>query len=427
MCDLPLGSSAWAGQNAAGMLCRLIPFIVLSLLAGMAHAQPAPPKTEEPAPAAAAGSAYSVGGINVDVQAANPQDARMAAFRIAQRKAWPQLWARLTGKLPADAPRLSDGQLDGIVSGIESQGERFSMTRYIARLAVVFDRSRVVDYFGGITSTLQSPPMLLLPVWVDGGSTVLFQQKTLWAEAWARYRENVTPIDYVVPAGTAADNVLLTGFQMRRPERSGWRTLLARFDAVDVLIAEARITRSWPGGPVRGRFLARHGPDAVALGQFDLVSETGEDLPSMLDTAVQRIDDIYAEALRNGRLQAEEGLAVDLEPVIAPALFIDAAPVAGSVVSEGLVSGTEVLVATPDAAAYASLEAALRRVPGITAVTATSLSLGGSSRLLISHMDSLPALRNSLGSQGFVLGEESPLPILRRRSVVAADAAPPPR
>jgi hypothetical protein len=415
-----LASWQWrAGRPEAALMLRCLALLLLSLALTGVQAQP---RAETPGPAAAAGSAYSVGGIDVDVKAASPEAARMAAFRIAQRKAWPQLWARLTGKAPEAAPRLSDGQLDGIVSGIESQGERFSMTRYMARLAVVFDRSRVVDYFGGITSTLQSPPMLLLPVWVDGAATVLFQQKTPWADAWARYRENVTPIDYVVPAGNAADNVLLTGFQVRRPERSTWRTLLARYDAVDVLIAEAVITRSWPGGPVRGRFLARHGPDGVVLSRFVLESEGGDTLPAMLDTAVRRIDEIYAAALRSGRLQAEEGLAVDLEPVIAPAPYFEAAPVAGTVVDEGLVNGTEVLVATPDAAAFAALEAALRRVAGVTAVTATSLSLGGSSRLIISHTGDVPSLRAALAAQGFVLGEETPLPVLRRQQAAAPPA-----
>lgn len=400
-------------------MLRYLALLLLPLALAGVQAQPAPPKTEAPPPAAAAGSAYSVGGIEVDVKADSPTAARMAAFRIAQRKAWPQLWSRLTGNAPEAAPRLSDGQLDGIVSGIESQGERFSMTRYMARLAVVFDRSRVADYFGGITSTLQSPPMLLLPVWVDGGATTLFQQKTPWAEAWERFRENVTPIDYVVPRGTAADNLLLTGFQTRRPERQGWRTLLSRHDAVDVLMAEARISRRWPGGPVRGEFLARHGPDGLVLGRFVLVSEGGDDLPLMLDRAVRQIDDIYAEALRTGRLQAEAGLAVDLEPVIAPAPYFEAAPVAGTVMEEGLVSGTEVLAVTPDAASVAALEGALRRVPGVTAVTATSLSLGGTSRLLISHFGSAQDLRQALAGQGFALGEESPVPVLRR--------APPPQ
>ena len=91
---------------------------------------------------AGAGSAYAVSGIAVDVSAPNAIAARNAAFRIAQRKAWAQLWSRLTGSPASAAPKLSDGQLDSIVSGIESQGERFSTTRYIATLGIQFDRAR---------------------------------------------------------------------------------------------------------------------------------------------------------------------------------------------------------------------------------------------------------------------------------------------
>ena len=46
---------------------------------------------------AGGGSAYAVAGIDVDVSAPNPLLARMTAYRIAQRKAWPMLWSRLTG------------------------------------------------------------------------------------------------------------------------------------------------------------------------------------------------------------------------------------------------------------------------------------------------------------------------------------------
>ncbi|WP_439532404.1 heavy-metal-associated domain-containing protein [Polymorphobacter sp.] len=403
-------------------LTPLVLVLLLALSAQPAVAQ-APPRVQAPEAAASAGSAYSIGGIAVDVSASTPQAARLAGFRLAQRKAWPLLWSRLTGNPATAAPRLSDGQLDGIVSGIESQGERFSMTRYIARLAVVFDRSRVVDYFGGVTSTLQSPPMLLLPVWIDGGASVLFQQKTPWAAAWARFRENVTPLDYVVPPGSAADNVLLTGFQLRRPERSTWRTLLTRYDAVDVLIAEARLVRRWPGGPLRGEFLARHGPDAQLLGRFTLTADDDSALPAMLDEATRRIDEIYAEALRSGQLQAEAGLAVDLEPVIAAPPFFESSVAAGTVVDDQIVSGLEIVVGTPDSASYGAIESALRRVPGVMSVAVTSLSLGGNSRLLVSYVGGEPALRASLAASGLALGNETPLPVLRRGPVVALPPA----
>jgi hypothetical protein len=121
-------------------------------------------------------------------------------------------------------------------------------------------------------------------------------------------------------------------------------------------------------------------------------------------------------------LQAEPGLALDLEPVIAPAPFFDSPVAAGAVVNDQVVSGLELVAITPDSASFAATEAALRRVPGVTSVAVTSLSLGGSSRLLISHLGSEADLRAALAGAGLALGTETPFPVLRRRP----EAAPPP-
>jgi hypothetical protein len=193
-----------------------------------------------------------------------------------------------------------------------------------------------------------------------------------------------------------------------------------------VLVAEARLTRRWPGGPLTAQFLARHGPDGAVLGRFMLSADDESELDAMLDTAARQIDEIYAEALRSGRLQAEAGLAVDLEPVIAPAPFFEAPAGVGSVVNDQVVGSLELVAATPDAASFAALEAALRRVPGVTNVAVTSLSLGGSSRLLISYVGDELALRASLSGRGLALGSEVPLPVLRRGAVPPAAAAPTP-
>ena len=365
---------------------------------------------------AGGGSAYAVGGIDVDVSAPNPEAARLAAYRIAQRKAWPLLWSRLTGNPVTAAPRLSDGQLDAMVSGIESQGERFSMTRYIARLGVVFDRSRASDYFGGSGGRLQSPPMLLLPVYSDGGVRMLYQTKTPWRAAWQRYRENVTPIDYVVASGSAGDNVVLTGWQVMRPDRPTWRNILNRFDAVDVLSAEARLVRSFPGGPVSALFIARHGPDATELGRFELTSNDDDGIDAMLDTAVRRIDEIYAVALRDGRLRSEADLGTELEPIIAAETTIGA-PL--SAVDETAAATTaasiEAAMATPDAATATALENQVRATPGITSVTITSLSLGGSSRMLISYAGTFDQILYALDAKGLRLVLENGQMVLRRR------------
>ena len=364
---------------------------------------------------AGGGSAYAVAGIDVDVSAANPMLARMTAYRIAQRKAWPLLWSRLTGRDAAAAPRLSDGQLDSIVAGIESQGERFSTTRYIAKLGVVFDRSRTGEYVAGSGGALQSPPVLLLPLLSDGGVRRVYDGKTAWLAAWQRFRETVTPVDYVLANGGAGDNLLLTGWQATRPDRQSWRNILNRFDTVDVLTAEARLVRQWPGGPVTGLFIARHGPDATELGRLRLQAADDAGLDAMLDTAVRQMDAIYAEALRDGRLRSETDLTADMAPLIGTGPLLGEPVSADQGGAEASSASMEAAMVTPDAASATALEAALRGTPGVTGVTITSLSLGGTTRVLFSYSGSREALLFALDGRGLRLVVENGETIVRRR------------
>jgi hypothetical protein len=69
-----------------------------------------------------------------------------------------------------------------------------------------------------------------------------------------------------------------------------------------VVVPIARLERQWPGGPIRGTFTARYGPDNRFLGSFQLTAESEDKLPAMLADAVRRIDGIYAGALANGQL-----------------------------------------------------------------------------------------------------------------------------
>ncbi|KAB7648713.1 heavy-metal-associated domain-containing protein [Polymorphobacter fuscus] len=361
------------------------------------------------------GSAYAIGGIDVDVVGPNTQSARMAGYRIAQRKAWPLLWSRLTGGPATAAPRLTDAQLDAMVSGIESQGERFSQTRYIARLGVVFDRSRAATHLGATGAGLHSPPMLLLPLFNDGGAAKIYQARTPWRAAWDRFRENVTPLDYVFATGSASDNILLTTWQVTRPDRSSWRNVLTRYDAVQVLVPEARLTRAWPGGPITGLFIAREGPDARELGRFTLTSASPEALDAMLDTAVRQIDEIYAVALRDGRLQSEPDLALELAPLVGAGPLIGAPVATGADDGTGLAATIEAAVATPDAATVTALEALVRQTPGVTSVTITSMSLGGTSRMMIGYDVARDSLDYALDGKGLRLVTTNDQTLLRRR------------
>lgn len=393
-------------------------FAGAGLITAIAVAQQASPKAERPAAdesskaAGGAGSAYAVGGIAVDVTAKSVDDARRAAWTQAMRRAWPILWARLSNRPEAEAPRLSDGQIDAMVAGIESQGEQFSANRYIARLGVVFDRSRAAEHVGGVAS-LQSPPMLLLPLLVDGGAAQVTQTRTAWRDAWGRWQGNVTPIDYVLPGGTAADNLWLTAAQVRRSDPAGWRSIITRFDTVDVLVAEARLTRQYPGGPIRALFIARHGASGTELGRLALRVGSEAGLARLLDEGVKGLDALYAQALRDGRLRADPDLAVDVGAIVAADVLIGTPPPEAAAVV--------IAAITPD---NASLAAAERLLRGISSdVLISQVAVGGTSRIDVTMPGGEAALRTALAARGWALERQGADLVLRKAP--AAPAAPP--
>lgn len=366
------------------------------------------------------GASFEVSGIDVDVAARTAGAARTAAYREAQRKGWQLLYARMTGKGAAAAPRLSDSALDAMVSGIVVEREQIGPNRYIARLGVMFDRGRAGQLLGISGQVMRSPPMLMIPVMIDGGAAQSFEQKTPWARAWTRYRIGTSPIDYIRPAGTGADAALLTYAQTRRPDRDWWLTILDQYGASDVLVAEARLDRQWPGGPVIGHFTARHGPDALVLGRFKLRVRSTEALDQLFDAAVQHVDAIYTQALRDGRLKPDPALQFEDIPKIDLAPAIDGA-VAAAAAAGGSI---EILVDTPDAAALSAAESLLKGTPGVAGTALTSLSLGTQTRLQLRYNTDLETLRWALDQRGWRLDPSGGAMKLRRRR---ADEAPLPR
>lgn len=404
-------------RSIAGTLAAVL--LAVPLLAQDAPRRQAPEQTEAPA---AGGSAFLVGDIAVDVVAGSAEAARVAAFREAARLAWPQLYARMTGVAASGAPKLPDSAIEAMVSGIEVQSEHFSDKRYVGTLGVVFDRGRAGERLPASARVLQSAPMLLLPVLADGGVTTVYEGRSPWLQAWSRFGTDSSPISYVRAGGNASDALLLTGWQARRDNRGLWRSILSRYGAENLLVAEAHLDRTYPGGPIVGTFLARHGPDSQVLTRFRLRAGAAGELDAMLDTAVRRIDSAYARALQSGVLRADPSLTMALEPIDTGSALLDPAESLGSM-------GTTVTVATPDAASLNAIEMVLRAIPEVDSVTMLGLSIGGMSQVRIGHAVDYPMLRYALDQRGWRLdggqlrrraADEPPLP----RPVVAMPAGP---
>jgi len=356
---------------------------------------------------------FEVTGINVDVAAQTAEAARLGGWRIAQRKAWALLWAKTHGG-SGGAPALSDSQLDGIVSAVVVDDEQIGPKRYVAKLGVLFDRARAGQILGVSGEVSRSAPMLVLPIEWSGGGPRSFETKTEWQKAWARFRAGGSPIDYVRPVGNGADPLLLTVGQAQRPGRRWWRGLLDQYGAADVVIPVVELTRQWPGGPVIGKFSARHGPNNVLLESFSLRAATSDALPAMLDEGVKRIDQIYALALANGALTPDPTLIIETPVVAVPLNNMSAAatdtpidkltnldPLTPAPPPATTTSTFSVQFDTPDVGAVTATEGAVKGIPGVRSADTASLALGGTSVMRVSFAGDIETLRLALQARGF--------------------------
>lgn len=345
---------------------------------------------------------FEVGGVEVDVTGKTANAARTAGWRLAQRKGW-QLLSRRLGR---GGGSLSDSALNGLVSGIVVENEQIGPNRYIARLGIMFDRNRAASALGVAGALTRSQPMLLLPVEWTGGAAQVFEQRTDWQEAWARFRTGNSTVDYVRPSGTGPDSLLLNAGQVNRPGRLWWRTILAQYGASDVLIPIVHLSRLYPGGPIIGRFQARFGPDNRLLTQFSLRVSSGDALPALLNAGIKRIDQAYQSALARGILRVDPGLQFTLPGTEELTDAIDDAALGDDEVlaidgSTG--ASINVQFDTPSAGAVDATERTLRGIAGVRSATTTSLALGGISVMRVGYDGNIGALKAALEARGWIV------------------------
>jgi len=367
-------------------------------------------------------SDIEVSGISVDVTADTAEEAREKGWREAQRKAWEKI----------GGPQISDSQLEGLVSAVVIEQERIGPKRYIARLGVIFDRARSAGFLGGGAQQSQSAPMLLLPVTFSGGAQTMYEVRNPWQRSWAEFNPGTSRINYVRPSGAGGESLLLTYGQTGRRSRTWWRNILDQFGAADVLVPVAKLEYQWPGGPIRGEFTARYGPDSRYLDAFTLTADNPAALQDMLAQAVSQFDQIFEQALVDGKLRPDPTLRLGAGGEVDPALqrlidigrviqqreaaiatgVIEANPAAPNTVPlpaqpVAVVNSYVVQFASPDAASIDATLAAVRAAPGVRGAVTSSIAIGGTSVMNVSFGGSLDQLAGALSSRGFAVRQGS--------------------
>ena len=360
-----------------------------------------------------------VSGIEVMTTGKTGQEAREAGWREAYKKAWAQL----------KGPSMPDSAIESMVSAVVIEHEQIGPHRYIAKLTISFDRTHAGQYVGGEdgangqAAMAHSAPMLVIPVLYSGGVAQVYEVRSPWQRAWAEFRAGTSPIDYIRPVGSGEDSLLVTAGQVQRRSRAWWRNVLDVFGASDVIMPIARLDRQWPGGPVKGTFTARYGPDNTFLESFTLTAGDESGVPAMLTQAVQRFDSIYGQALATGLLKPDPtlneraGMDPALAALIAAAQKAEAAAAPGAAEPSvtpstaatptgappppAATSSFTVQFASPDARSVDAALGAVRGASGVQGASTTSIAIGGTSVMRVTYAGDIQALAAALRARGF--------------------------
>ncbi|MFC3173969.1 heavy-metal-associated domain-containing protein [Novosphingobium bradum] len=358
-------------------------------------------------------SDIEIDGIAVNTTGKTGAEARRNGWREAAKQAWAK----------AGGPAMPDGQIEGMVSAVVVQSEQIGPRRYIATLGVIFDRTRAGQFIGGPNAVgMRSQPLLTIPVLYSGGVAQVYESRTPWQVAWAQFRAGASAIDYVRPNGGGGDSLLITAGQVSRRSRAWWRTVLDQFGASDVIMPTARLERQWPGGPIKGSFTARYGPDNQVLESFELTAAGPDKLAAMLDQAVQRMDAIYTRALVAGTLRVNPTLNADRPALSAQAAALIASAERVSAAQEAAASQSPeatpsiaaapaaevaatftIQFASPDAKAVDAALGAVRGIGGVRGAATTSLAMGGISVMRVTYAGSLDELARDLRGRGYAV------------------------
>lgn len=254
---------------------------------------------------ARASDIYTVAGVHVDERANDEVAAKTTGIAKAQRDALRKLMERIT--LRTDHPRLPEAT-DAVVSrtlrDFAVTEEKFGGGRYIATLSIRFNPEDVRDVLrsSGIPfAEIQSGPMVMLPVYQNAGSTLLWDEPNPWFDAWLRRELPTGLVPLVLPMRDLSDISAITAEQAIAGDETRLQSIASKYDAFGVVVAlaqqrtdpvnnvpslEVTMTTHHPGEPARvvtRGFQAREGTDLNGL--FDL---TADELVVELEEAWKR-------------------------------------------------------------------------------------------------------------------------------------------
>lgn len=249
-----------------------------------------------------AGDVFTVRDVAVDETAATAGEARQAALAVGQRRAFRRLIDRLVPESQqAQVPQVDASTLQYYVRDFSVDNERTSSVRYLADLTFRFSPEDIRSLLRGAGvpfAETRGKPVLVLPIYSDGGEPTLWLDTNPWRAVWAQRPGDDGLVPLTVPLGDLDDLALIDAPRALAGDAEALTAIAERYGAEDVMVTVATLS----GDPEAGsgalqvetrRFVAGRAADSR---RDRLVQVTGEPLEGFLERAAARIDAAVQEA-----------------------------------------------------------------------------------------------------------------------------------
>jgi hypothetical protein len=266
--------------------------------------------------------------VTVDATSDNAAKARDVARTDGQRRALNAVVDRLAGGPGKAKPlKLSDSQITDLVANFEVANEKMSAVRYVADYTFHFRRAeltKVLQSSGvAIVADSNAPasaggkPTVVLPVYQDGATAVLWDDPNPWREAWSQRPAGTGARHLLVPLGDVSDLAAIDADKARSGD-SGALSAIAKKEGADevlVMLATQRAGTDKPGLEVTvrlyraGQFVDVHSDSVDANpgeAQADLFRRAA-------DAIVADLDNGWKNA--KGNLGDQQGSLVVVAPI----------------------------------------------------------------------------------------------------------------
>ena len=325
--------------------------------------------------AATLADVYTVTGVPVDATAENAREARERAITAGQLRAARLLLERLA--LRADHPRLPaiDAKaLPDLVASFQVANERNSAVRYLADLSVSFKPEavrRLMQQAAIPIAETPSQPVLVLPVWREGSTVQLFDDRNPWREAWLKVAAGKGLVPLLTPLGDLADLQAITAEQAVAGNKGALAAIAQRYGTQSVLVAFAT---AGGGDTIEQLIVVRY---TIGLEQGLRIQVTPKRPPeALLATAIAISQEVEESWKAAAAIDSGPGGALDA-----------VAPVAQ--LSE-----------------WIALRKQLAAVPAVRRIEVRSLGVGAA-QITLHHAGTPQQLRAVLAQSGIALTEEA--------------------